>query len=569
MCSAWSTDGTTVFAGEWGDRGRQLRPAAAAPPPPPAACPLALSRLGAVITRCRPSPACCTPPAAGGCDNGVKMWNLQTNQQQQVAQHAAPIRHCFFIRQMNMLVTGSWDKTVKVRPPPRFIAVAVTCAGGRGAEPQPDVPLPSVSGDTRPALAATRCRSTTRDAASALRRRHAAAPTQYWDLRQANPVHTQQMPERVYAMDVQDELMVVGTADRQIQASAAAAACLAAWLHGCRRSGLIPYKDRPAAAAACGAANAREQPAPQHSAAAAILAHGAPLHSCALGPRLRTLPPFLPTHPPTHPLALPLSSGVQPGQPGGGVQEPAEPAQVPDALHRGACGGCDGGGPMGPFRLWDWPDPACPAARPGRVRSLRRRRSSLQPASTSCACMAARRGCLALLPAHRPARLLPPAATPPERAFPDAPPALVPLCPDSPAAPLTPPPLQAFPDKSGYLVGSVEGRVAVHHVEDALQSKNFTFKCHRCAGLGRAGLALSCRHGAGRGEAAPAGGRGRTPAVAQAWQRGGAAWRARPAGRHGAPACAGAAVRPPPPNPAPCPLAVPPLAAATATTCSR
>lgn len=37
---------------------------------------------------------------AGGCDNGVKMWNLQTNQQQQVAQHAAPVRHAFFIRQV-------------------------------------------------------------------------------------------------------------------------------------------------------------------------------------------------------------------------------------------------------------------------------------------------------------------------------------------------------------------------------------------------------------------------------------------------------------------------------------
>lgn len=40
--------------------------------------------------------------------------------------------------------------------------------------------------------------------------------------------------------------------------------------------------------------------------------------------------------------------------------------------------------------------------------------------------------------------------------------------------------IAAFPDKTGYLVGSIEGRVAVHHVEDNLQSKNFTFKCHRC-----------------------------------------------------------------------------------------
>jgi len=39
---------------------------------------------------------------AGGCDNGVKMWNLATNQQQQVAQHAAPVRHAFFIRQVGL-----------------------------------------------------------------------------------------------------------------------------------------------------------------------------------------------------------------------------------------------------------------------------------------------------------------------------------------------------------------------------------------------------------------------------------------------------------------------------------
>jgi mRNA export factor len=41
--------------------------------------------------------------------------------------------------------------------------------------------------------------------------------------------------------------------------------------------------------------------------------------------------------------------------------------------------------------------------------------------------------------------------------------------------------IAAFPDKStmGYLVGSIEGRVAVQHVDDNLQNKNFTFKCHR------------------------------------------------------------------------------------------
>ena len=38
----------------------------------------------------------------------------------------------------------------------------------------------------------------------------------------------------------------------------------------------------------------------------------------------------------------------------------------------------------------------------------------------------------------------------------------------------------ASTDKTGYLVGSIEGRVAVQHVEESVgQTKNFTFKCHR------------------------------------------------------------------------------------------
>jgi mRNA export factor len=41
--------------------------------------------------------------------------------------------------------------------------------------------------------------------------------------------------------------------------------------------------------------------------------------------------------------------------------------------------------------------------------------------------------------------------------------------------------VSCFPDRTGYLVGSIEGRVAVHHVEDSVgAAKNFTFKCHRC-----------------------------------------------------------------------------------------
>jgi len=36
-----------------------------------------------------------------------------------------------------------------------------------------------------------------------------------------------------------------------------------------------------------------------------------------------------------------------------------------------------------------------------------------------------------------------------------------------------------FPDQRGFCLGSIEGRVAVHHVNKADESKNFAFKCHR------------------------------------------------------------------------------------------
>jgi len=39
--------------------------------------------------------------------------------------------------------------------------------------------------------------------------------------------------------------------------------------------------------------------------------------------------------------------------------------------------------------------------------------------------------------------------------------------------------ISAFVDKTGFALGSIEGRVAIHHVEDKDSSKNFAFKCHR------------------------------------------------------------------------------------------
>jgi mRNA export factor len=56
---------------------------------------------------------------SGGADNAARMLDLQANPNnaQQVAVHDGPIKAVKWIDQQNgILVTGSWDKTVKVRP---------------------------------------------------------------------------------------------------------------------------------------------------------------------------------------------------------------------------------------------------------------------------------------------------------------------------------------------------------------------------------------------------------------------------------------------------------------------
>eukprot|EP00930_Biecheleria_cincta_P069310 TRINITY_DN57064_c0_g1_i1.p1 TRINITY_DN57064_c0_g1~~TRINITY_DN57064_c0_g1_i1.p1 ORF type:complete len:376 (+),score=56.73 TRINITY_DN57064_c0_g1_i1:53-1129(+) len=50
---------------------------------------------------------------SGGCDNKVKMKMLATQQEQQIGQHDAPVKEVFFIDDMNMVVSGSWDKTLR------------------------------------------------------------------------------------------------------------------------------------------------------------------------------------------------------------------------------------------------------------------------------------------------------------------------------------------------------------------------------------------------------------------------------------------------------------------------
>jgi len=77
--------------------------------------------LNATIQHQLPVLSCCwssdgTKLFSGSADKQAKMLDLGTGQQVQVAQHDGPISAVRFISspQAQLLVTGSWDKTVKV-----------------------------------------------------------------------------------------------------------------------------------------------------------------------------------------------------------------------------------------------------------------------------------------------------------------------------------------------------------------------------------------------------------------------------------------------------------------------
>ncbi|AQZ10852.1 GLE2 (YER107C) [Zygosaccharomyces parabailii] len=70
------------------------------------------------------APALCTrwsndgaKVVSGGCDNSIQLFDVQTGQSSQLGTHAAPVRSLSFLQfgQANaeVLVTGSWDKTLK------------------------------------------------------------------------------------------------------------------------------------------------------------------------------------------------------------------------------------------------------------------------------------------------------------------------------------------------------------------------------------------------------------------------------------------------------------------------
>ena len=53
---------------------------------------------------------------SAGCDGSVRMWNAtqHASSAQIIGKHDAPIRCLKYVKEMNLVATGSWDKTVKL-----------------------------------------------------------------------------------------------------------------------------------------------------------------------------------------------------------------------------------------------------------------------------------------------------------------------------------------------------------------------------------------------------------------------------------------------------------------------
>ncbi|KAH9667316.1 protein RAE1 [Citrus sinensis] len=177
---------------------------------------------------------------SGGCDKQVKMWPLLSGGQPvTVAMHDAPIKEVAWIPEMNLLATGSWDKTLKslccavecndlAKWDNMCMWIVKWCCLKRNAHDECfNIVGFSVSFFSKLCVSCSflspfgftvypfvlfgiRCGQ-----------QFTVSPCGamcylYWDTRQPNPVHTQQLPDRCYALTVRYPLMVVGTADRNL-----------------------------------------------------------------------------------------------------------------------------------------------------------------------------------------------------------------------------------------------------------------------------------------------------------------------------------------------------------------
>ncbi|KAJ1628570.1 rae1-like protein [Pavlovales sp. CCMP2436] len=106
-CVKWSPVANLLIAGSWDNQIRCWDVQATG-----ATVPKAAQQFDAPILTCAWSNDG-TRVFAGGCDKQAKCWDLGSNQVIQVGAHAEPVRYMFWLQEINCLVTGSWDKTIK------------------------------------------------------------------------------------------------------------------------------------------------------------------------------------------------------------------------------------------------------------------------------------------------------------------------------------------------------------------------------------------------------------------------------------------------------------------------
>lgn len=90
---------------------------------------------------------------SAGADGNIRMWNASqpVTSVQIIGRHEQPVKNMKFLEKSQVLVTSSWDRSIKI-----------------------------------------------------------------WDMRTPNPVAQMQLSERVYAMDARDDIIVAGTADKNL-----------------------------------------------------------------------------------------------------------------------------------------------------------------------------------------------------------------------------------------------------------------------------------------------------------------------------------------------------------------
>ena len=73
-----------------------------------------ISHTAPVLTCCWHSDG--TKAFTAGCDSTAKIWDLASNQTMDIAAHESPIKSVHWVqgKSYSCLMTGSWDKTLKV-----------------------------------------------------------------------------------------------------------------------------------------------------------------------------------------------------------------------------------------------------------------------------------------------------------------------------------------------------------------------------------------------------------------------------------------------------------------------